>query len=606
MLDAMRKNTKVVLWILVFAFVALIFLVWGADSQMGCGQAQGVVGRVNGEAITLDQFNRVLQTNRDSFRTTRGSEPGPGDEARMFTQTWDSIIEQMLLSQEAKRMGFTPTDEELLLARTEPPQAIRQEPTFQTDGRFDAQKYQQLINDPNIDPAFFVQLEAMYRELIPVERLTMLVYSGARVSEAEIRRAFHDRNEQARVTYRLFDMRTYPLEDTVTAAEAEAYFKAHPEEFRLPPQSTIRYARFERTPTEQDLEDYRLQLADYAAIARRYIAGDSTALSFAMLAETYSDLPSAVEGGFEDRFYGRGELTPELEQVAFSLPAGAISDPIRDRAGFHIIQVDSVLMDGVDTRVRFRDLMVKVEASPATVADMEEKIANIRTEAAKKGLKAPVEAAGASIVEPPPFAEGTYVRGLESVPGVVEWAFKARPGDISGRFETNDAWYVAELVARHDNKNPTFKDNQALARQKATEARQRERARADAESFLAQVRGAESWRVAAGADSSQIRTVGPFSRVAGVPGLGREAEVLAAAFGLSPGSVSGPLKSTRGVVVLKVDERTPADESLLEAQRTQIEQQLLIQRRNEMYQDWLTQLKKKAEIKDYRDLYFTS
>jgi hypothetical protein len=35
MFDQMRKNTKIVLWITVIAFIALIFLAWGANFQLG-------------------------------------------------------------------------------------------------------------------------------------------------------------------------------------------------------------------------------------------------------------------------------------------------------------------------------------------------------------------------------------------------------------------------------------------------------------------------------------------------------------------------------------------------------------------------------------------
>jgi peptidyl-prolyl cis-trans isomerase D len=613
MLDAMRKNTKVVLWITVAAFVLLIFLVWGAETQVGCGVSQGVIGRVNGQPIAVDYFNRVYQASRENFRNARGIEPGPGDEAIILQQTWDGIIEQMILTQEAKKKGLVPSDEEIVHeARNNPPPMLTQNPNFQTEGRFDQQKYLAFLDNPEVAqqmPNFYLELENYLREMVPVQKLTELVYSGARVSDPEVRQAFKERNEQARVTYRLFDLRKYTLPAPVTDAEAEAYFKAHPDEFNVPPQATVRYVRLERKPTEEDVNAIRQQVLDYAAIARRFQSGDSTALNFAALAETYSELPSSSSGGLVDRFFGRGELTPEIEAAVFSLPPGAISEPILDASGFHLVQVDSVMMDAGGPRVRFREILVKVEPSDATVTASEEKMRGLREQAEKGEFDAAAQAAGLEVTTAPPTPENSVVRGMESVAGVTAWAFKAEPGTVSPVFTTNDAWYVAEIVSR-STKDPTYKDVAELAKQKATEAKQREMAARDAQAFLDRVRSASSWRQMAGPDSNEVRTVGPFSRTSGLPGVGRDPETLGAIFSLPIGQVA-PLINvtqgvTRGVLVVRVEERIPANESLFEQQKDQLTQQLTSQRRTEIYQDWLKQLKDKAEIKDYRDMYFRS
>lgn len=612
MLEAMRKNTKVVLWITVAAFVLLIFLVWGAETQLGCGEdtrggPQGVIGQVNGASITVQAFNEIYLSSRENFRTSRGVDPGPGDEAQMQQQTWDALVEQMLLNQEARRRGLEATDAEILnAARNNPPQMLMQQEAFLTDGRFDPQKYLSYLDSPDVNPAFLAQLEAYLRQTLPVEKLGNMIYGGARVSEPEIHEAFVDRNETARISYRIFELKDYPPGQPVTDSEAEAYFKAHPDEFNLPPQATVKAVRVDRRPTPEDVTALQQQLADYARIARRAAAGDSSASNFATLAETYSDLPSALQGGLVDRFYSAGELTPQIEAAAFSLPVGGVSEPIQDRAGIHIIQVDSVQVEGDVRKVRIRDLMVRVVPSDATIADIEEKMRALKESAAKEDFGAAAKAAGFTVTNPPAFAEGGYIRGLEAVPGPVAWAFRAVPGAVSPIFQSNDAWVLLQLVGRTTAGTPTFRDVMEVARQKAGEARQRERARRDVDAFLARVRGAASWRTAAGADSPHVFVVGPVTRSSGIPGLGREPAALGAVFSLPVGAPSPPIDVARGVMVLRVEEHRPADETQFESQRQQLAQQILGQRRNEIYQDWLKQLKAKARIKDYRDLYFRS
>ena len=52
MFDELRRGTKTFIWIMVLAFVALIFLAWGADFQVSSGSGKnartGEAGRVNG------------------------------------------------------------------------------------------------------------------------------------------------------------------------------------------------------------------------------------------------------------------------------------------------------------------------------------------------------------------------------------------------------------------------------------------------------------------------------------------------------------------------------------------------------------------------------
>ena len=48
MLQALRQNMKVLLWITIIFFILLIFLVWGADLQLGGEPQPNVAGLING------------------------------------------------------------------------------------------------------------------------------------------------------------------------------------------------------------------------------------------------------------------------------------------------------------------------------------------------------------------------------------------------------------------------------------------------------------------------------------------------------------------------------------------------------------------------------
>lgn len=104
--------------------------------------------------------------------------------------------------------------------------------------------------------------------------------------------------------------------------EIESYFEAHRDEF-----------------DEQEAVRLRHILAGSEEEARQILAELRAGADFAALAREKSlDKATASEGG-DMGLVGRGQLPPELEDTAFTLPVGEWSDPVEAADGFHILQV---------------------------------------------------------------------------------------------------------------------------------------------------------------------------------------------------------------------------------------------------------------------------
>ena len=65
---------------------------------------------------------------------------------------------------------------------------------------------------------------------------------------------------------------------------------------------------------------------------------DKVGERFAALAKEHSACPSSAKGGDLGEF-GRGQMVKEFEEVAFSMPVGKVSDPVKTRFGQHLIMV---------------------------------------------------------------------------------------------------------------------------------------------------------------------------------------------------------------------------------------------------------------------------
>ncbi len=62
--------------------------------------------------------------------------------------------------------------------------------------------------------------------------------------------------------------------------------------------------------------------------------------NFMKAAKKYSKCPSGASGGILG-WFGRGDMVPEFESAAFSLPNGEVSEPVKTQFGYHLIYVIS-------------------------------------------------------------------------------------------------------------------------------------------------------------------------------------------------------------------------------------------------------------------------
>jgi peptidyl-prolyl cis-trans isomerase C len=60
--------------------------------------------------------------------------------------------------------------------------------------------------------------------------------------------------------------------------------------------------------------------------------------SFDAVAQKVSKCPSGSRGG-DLGYFGRGQMVPQFEKVAFELPVGELSDPVQTQFGWHLITV---------------------------------------------------------------------------------------------------------------------------------------------------------------------------------------------------------------------------------------------------------------------------
>jgi len=569
MLTTLRERTKYIMLILAVAFVGwLVFDVGMGVSGQGQYQAGQIAGKVNGTSISYQEF---LEASRQASNQWRQENPGANQSREEQLQVEDAaferLVQERLLQVEWQRRGISVSDRELVSAvRNSPPPEVQSSAEFQTDGRFDIEKWRRFLASSAMRPEDLQALERRYREELPRISLFRQVTSDVYVSDAKLWQIWRDTRDS--LTVRALVVRP---EDAVSDAsvritpqDLEAYYRTHQDELRLPALAHVSFVGIPRLPEPID---------SAVAVARARALRDSIArgADFAAVARLESADSSSREQGGELPVFGRGQMVPAFERAAFSLPVGQLSEPVVSPFGAHLIKVQRRTADSVTAR----HILVAFERTGARLDSLEARVDSLDRLAAEQtapgALDGAARALGLGIDRAPPVRERQpLLLGRFLVPNVSVWAFESRPGETSEVIENRGAYYVFRLDSVQAAGVPPLAQVEVAVRSGVL----REKKRAAAETVAHDAEG----RLRAGRTLDQVAqelrlpvvTIGPFSRTSTVRLLGVATAAVGTAFRLRVGERSSLLANDEGYFFLEPQRLVRADSAQW---RTQLEVQ---------------------------------
>jgi len=594
MMRTMRENTKVIMLITAIAFVALMVFEWGMDlSGRTSAQASGgEIGRVNGESISYEEFRRVYSALYDQQSQFMDRPMTAAEIREIENAAWEQVVLDRLVNQEGKRRGLEATDAEVRqAARLAPPPEFFTNPLFQTDGQFDPAKYEQFLASSG-DPTLLLQLEAYYRQLIPRNKLYRQVVAGAYTSDAELWGLWRDQNERVRVRYLAIEPSAVvpPGSVSVTDDEVRAFYRAHQKEFQRPARAQVRLVVLDKAPTAAATAAAR----DRALALRREILAGA---DFAEVARRESADPGSAARGGDLGTFGKGVMTPAFEQAVWSLPLRRVSDPVLTPYGFHLIQV----LSRTDDQANARHILIPIERSEESELALLARADSLEALGESMSLEEVASRFGLSTRTATFNADIPLVAGIGSVDDGADWAFnEAQPGDVSPVFETQNVFYMFELIEKHPAGTFPFDEVALAIRARIESDKMLERARQVGREIVEQLRTSTLEEVAQ-ARGLEVREAGPFARTDFVPGLGQANAAIGTAFGLEEGQTSGLVEVDGTLFIIQTVEKIPADRKAFEEQKESLRARVAAGLEQARWARFINALKEQAKIVDLRD-----
>ncbi len=624
MLNVMRDNLKHLKWVLVVVALAMLgYLGSYFDPRVKRGgAASDWAARVDGHAISTQDFLQIARGQDDYYRKLLGAQyEQMKKNLKLGSQAIQSLVDRQLVLAEARALGLTTTKEAVS-------KAILDNPDFKDpSGNFVGKdRYAEFIGQ-NFDGGV-EGYELRLADDLLARQWVQVMTASARISDAELEQAWRSRNVRAAADYVFVPAQSMPGDTSVDASTLAAWHAAHASEYRRPEARKVRLVVIDRQAqmanakvSEADVKsDYDAHAADYARpdqrrarhILFKFPAGASEAdkvslrdkaasvlaraqkgEDFAAMARSMSqDTASAAQGG-ELGWFRRGAMVKAFDDAAFSTAAGQFAPVVETDFGYHVLQVEEVraegtapldeVKDSIRRRLQVQRAQVLATAEAQRLAGEVKKPADLDAVAAKAGLK----------IEEHLVPGDDEATALGPSPEFTSAVSSMAPGQVSPPLGV--ARGLAVVACTEIVPSAVLPLTEVASRVKADVLNERGRQAA----YLAARRIAAGASLAEGAKPMklEVKKSGDLSANADLPGVGRVPELEAALFGAgsaigAKGSVLAPL----GAIAYEVTRHDAFDTSKFEADKAALRDQLMQQRRDQLTQGLIENLRQKHTI----------
>ncbi len=636
MLSTIREHAdswmiKSILWLIILAFVGTIFYSWGMGGASGSGG--GAIATVEGERISQQEyertFNNLVEFYRQQFKNQFSDEMIK--QLDLKTQALEALIQKKLLLLEAEKQNLKISDVELI-------SHIKNLQVFQDGKNFSEKTYRNYLQYQRISPSEF---EDSQRQSLILEKLEKLFRTSSKVSQDEIRQAFANQEEKAKLDYVRFNSDHFQVDKTFTEKELNEFFQANKKLFEIPPQIRVEYVKIdpkaylaEIDPRDEDIEDYyKTNIADFR-IKKTYrashilvnikssdIEGDGSpekkqkqaedkakakiaelrdktlkGADFGELAKKHSDDPGSGANGGSLGEFPKGTMVSAFETALDKLKIGEISQPVLTPFGYHIIKLEGREEEKIKPLKEVHNEVIQSLKQIKAQQRVRRIAKHIYQDAEKDGnLKSAAEKNQAAT-----STTGFFSREKHSIPEIGDnpqffsTAFSLEENRVSQPVHTLEASYILKVAGNKPAYIPELNEVKKTVEQTLTEKIKQELTASkfkELEQKIAQDKDLE--KAIAGLDLS-VRHTPLFSNADSIPGIGNIKEIKEKTFAMNVGDTSSAEVKNR-FYLFKLVEKEAAGEPDKEQTRKIIEQ-IKQEKSRQTFQEWVANLKTRSEI----------
>ncbi|MHC8318680.1 SurA N-terminal domain-containing protein [Pseudomonas sp. LB3P31] len=379
MLQNIRDNSQGWIAKTIIGIIVVLMAFTGVEAIFQATSNSQDAAKVNGEEITQNELSQAVDMQRRQLMQQLGKDFDASllDEKMLRESALKGLIDRKLLLQGAQDSKFAFSEAAL-------DQVILQTPEFQVDGKFSAERFDQVIRQLGYSRMQFRQM--MTQEMLIGQLRAGLAGSGF-VTDAQVL-AFARLEKQTR-DFAILNVKADPAAVKLTDEEVKAYYDEHAKEFMTPDQVVIDYIELKKSSffdqvsvKDEDLQAaYQKEIANLSeqrraahilievndkvteAQAKAKIEEVQARLAkgekFEALAKEFSQDPGSASNGGDLGYAGPGVYDPAFETALYALAKDQVSAPVRTDYGFHLIKLLGVEAPEVPTLASLKDKLTR-------------------------------------------------------------------------------------------------------------------------------------------------------------------------------------------------------------------------------------------------------
>ncbi len=384
-------------------------------------ESQKVVGSVDGEEISIDQFGPKVDQSLAQFKQQYGGSGNAQMQAMAVDNVWQGEIAGILLGKEYTRLGLTVSGDELfdLLQGKNPSPLIVQYFGNPQTGEVNRAEVLNSLKQQGKNPQLKQQWDLLQNEIEKQalqKKYANLISNSVYVTTLEANDEYLNRNKLASFKYTGLEYASIP-DATVKLTESDYsdYYSQNKKRFENPTETrSFEYVAFSVSPTKSDSVAVKAQVDKLAADFR-------AAQNDSLFAAVNSDVKVPYA------YMSKGKLDPAVDSVVFNLPAGSYYGPKFSGNSYKLVKV-------IDTRFSpdsVKASHILIDPSKLGGVDKAQKLADSLRTLVQNGTPFATLAQKYSIDGSKDKGGdlGTFSRG-QMVPAFEEAAFNGKPGDL--------------------------------------------------------------------------------------------------------------------------------------------------------------------------------
>ncbi|WP_339516737.1 SurA N-terminal domain-containing protein [Pseudomonas sp. RL_15y_Pfl2_60] len=619
MLQNIRDNSQGWIAKTIIGLIVALLALTGVDAIFTSTSNSQNAAEVNGEKITQSELGQAVEMQRRQLvqQLGRNFDPALLDEKLLRDASLKGLIERSLLLQGATEAKFGFSEAAL-------DQVILMTPEFSVDGKFNAERFDQVIRQLGYTR---MQFRQMLRQEMLIGQLRAGLAASSFVTDEEVQ-AFAALEKQTR-DFATQTIKADPAPVTVSDDDVKAYYDAQSSQFMSPEQVVVQYVELKKDAffdqvkvADKDLQDaYKAEIANLTEqrdaahilievndkvsddqakakieeIQKRLQNGED----FAALAKELSQDPGSANNGGDLGYAGPGVYDPEFEKALYALDKDQVSAPVRSSFGWHLIKLLGVQAPQVPSFDSLKEKLVndlKEQKVEKRFVEVSKQLEDSAFEASD--LAQPAQELGLKVETSKPFGrEGG--EGITANRKVVEAAYSddvLEGGSNSAVIELDPSTAVVIHVKQHLKPEQLKLEEVADSiREHLTTVRASEAAKAAGEKQIAQL---------AAGDSSSGNEQWAVTEAAARAQEGVDPTVLQALFRMpkpadGKPTYTGVSLASGDFVVIRLDGVSKQEQALTDEEKTTYRRVLASRIGQQDFAAYRKQLEAKADIERY-------